>query len=176
MINTVETTETDTRAKDNAQAGVDSIRLMVERLEHCRDCKGDAEGDDCELGRDDVLAGVNIYPNQEISPDGFARYLAEYHDEDKAQQAIDESHYGIQVRGGWHSPGDSDDLEPYEFTITLSGGGPASRIYGELGQHNEPENVEMQYQDWFTPWTRLSISSTEQDALEAYARCFYFGD
>lgn len=105
-------------------------------------------------------------------PEEACRAVESYPDEDEARQHIEEDALSVQVRSGWHSVGEK--LEPAEFEILLCTGGPAVRIMGELGDHNEPERAWLECQDWFTPWTR--VFDVEQDTLLAYARTFYFGE
>ena len=88
-------------------------------------------------------------------------------------QEINEMPLSVEVRGGWHAPGDDDGVE--EFRLLLSWGGPACQVVGKLSAHGEPENVEIQYQDWGTPWTRLT-EGVDYSALNEFAACFYFGE
>lgn len=90
--------------------------------------------------------------------------------------AIDESPLSIQVRGGWHSPGSAELSDPVEYEILLSTGGPALRIVGELGEHCEPENARLQWQDWFVPWTDHDTTDEEDEAILTFAQAFYFGE
>ena len=95
---------------------------------------------------------------------------------ENARQAIEEDPLSVETRSGWRTPGTKDE-EDVEYSILLSTGGPASRIYGELGEFNEPSTASIQYQDWGTPWTTLRpLSENEENALLEYARCFYWGD
>lgn len=85
----------------------------------------------------------------------------------------------VEFRSGWYSSPESiADLKPEEFKILLSWGGPACRIIGNLDRYSEPTDIEIQYQDWGTPWTTLEISYNQDDyqALEWFCNCFYFGD
>lgn len=91
---------------------------------------------------------------------------------DEAMQAIREGSLCSEIRGGWHVPGNDSDAE--EYTILLGTGGPAVRIYGELGQYNEPSNARLQCQDWFTPWVDVDVSSEDSETLLAYAQCYNF--
>ena len=82
----------------------------------------------------------------------------------------------IEFRSGWSSnPG---EMEAEEFKILLSWGGPACQIIGNLDQYKQPTDIEIQYQDWGTPWTTLEISYHHDDyqALEWFCNCFYFGE
>ena len=85
---------------------------------------------------------------------------------------IQESPLSVQVRGGWHRPGEADTEGPYEYEILLSTGGPALRIIGQIGDHNEPSSAELQWQDWGTPWTRFPAPEA---TLLTFAQQFYFG-
>lgn len=101
-------------------------------------------------------------------------------DED-ARRAIDEGPLSVQVRDGWRSPGAEvrADDSPEEFEILLTTGGPALRIWGTLGAHGEPDECELQIQDWGTPWTKWVPEPYDpeyRDTLRAYASCFYFGE
>lgn len=107
--------------------------------------------------------------------DGEAEFEGETCSESDLEERIQEGPLSVEVRSGWHSPGTPAEAE--EFMLLLCTGGPAVRITGDLGQYNTPENVRIEYQDWFTSWERLSI--TDDHALEqlvAYARCFYYGE
>ncbi len=104
-----------------------------------------------------------------------------------AEQRIQEDPLSIEVRSGWVTLGSNrGELEPEEFNILLSTGGPAVRIMGEL-RGGEPYRAWLEVQDWFTPWTQYFgtpdpkflgqalTSVPSQDVLLTYARCFYFG-
>lgn len=89
-----------------------------------------------------------------------------------AEQRIQEGALEVQVRSGWHEPGDSE-AEPEEFYILLCTGGPAVRIRGELNR-GEPTRAWIEYQDWFEPWKEYI--GADQATLLVYCRCFYFGE
>tara|TARA_B100000287_G_scaffold383565_1_gene389417 strand:+ start:400 stop:861 length:462 start_codon:yes stop_codon:yes gene_type:complete len=90
----------------------------------------------------------------------------------------------VEFRSGWSS--NLEKMEPEEFKILLSTGGPACQIIGKLDQYKQPTDIEIQYQDWGTPWEPLQLNSTYADkspnitsdyeALEWFCNCFYFGD
>jgi hypothetical protein len=92
-------------------------------------------------------------------------------DADDLRQRIEEMPLSVQVRSGWYSPGgESGDAE--EFEILLSTGGPALRIYGDIGGAHS-----LQWQDWGTPWTDYRDTTDQQDeAISAFAGLFYLGD
>lgn len=89
-----------------------------------------------------------------------------------AEQRIQEGALEVQVRSGWHEPGDSE-AEPEEFYILLCTGGPAVRIRGGLNR-GEPTRAWIEYQDWFEPWKEYI--GADQATLLAYCEQFYFGE
>ena len=46
-----------------------------------------------------------------------------------------------------------------QFKILLSWGGPACQIIGKLDQYKQPTDIEIQYQDWGTPWEPLHLGN-----------------
>lgn len=94
---------------------------------------------------------------------------------DEDRERIREDPLSVQVREGWHNPG--EDGEVVEFEILLGTGGPATRIIGDLNGHGEPVRAVMQSQDWGTLWTTLhNTTEDERDLLLDYCRCFWFGE
>ncbi len=79
----------------------------------------------------------------------------------------------ISVRSAWTIPG--EPLEPYEYEITLCTGGPAVKIAGELDLHNEPCSAHLEFQNWWTEWTRLPLMPYERQALLDYAKLLFYG-
>lgn len=98
-------------------------------------------------------------------------------DDDDAQEAareeIQQSALSVQVRGGWRSLGEESTDDEYEILLTT--GGPALRIVGDLDR-GDVTSAALEWQDWGTPWTGLQLDGDEPDAVEAFARCFYFGE
>lgn len=140
-------------ARENALAGMASIREMVARLEHASEC----DGEDCDLEPDD-LDGMD--------PE-------EYHDSEAARERIEEDALSVEVRGGWHSPGEASEDE--EFAILLTTGGPALRIVGTLGEWGSPGHPRLEMQDWWIPCQEVILDSEDYGALQSYCECFYFG-
>ena len=108
--------------------------------------------------------------------DQLGRLKAAIHETDDAyetvRQEIQESPLALQVRSGWSELGST--LEPEQFCILLSTGGPALRIVGTLGRFNCPEDSRMEYQDWGTPWTEYTAIGS--GVLDAWATQFWWGD
>jgi hypothetical protein len=165
---TTEDTESSAR---QARAQLDTLIEMVDRLNHLQECDGD---EDCELDRDTILGGVNIWSGNDVSPEEFETFKEQYHDDEDAGRAIDEDPLSLQVRSEWHSPGDSGEDD--EFEILLCTGGPAVRIVGEFGYMHQPEKARIQHQDWFKPWEDLSTTRAEEEAMVTFASHFYWGD
>lgn len=144
------------------QSALDSIRRMVapldpdfwERLEELRDRKEEGQ---LEPGEAEELEEL------EDLADGMS-------DEFEARERIQEDALSVEVRTGWHTPGENG--KPDEYMILLSTGGPASRIVGDLNEWGGPTTARLEVQDWFKPWTFVSDS----DEVLAYADCFYFGE
>ena len=101
----------------------------------------------------------------------------DYNKQDEIKENILNSALSVEFRSGWYSSPESiADLKPEEFKILLTWGGPALRVIGELNQYKEPENVKMQFQDWGTFWTDFQITEDQQEALNWFCNCFYFGE
>jgi hypothetical protein len=158
------------RAKAQARAQLDSIIGMVKRLKHCEDCSGE----DCELTDEEIYDGLGLsYQEGDKATD---EEREDYHDEDSAREAIDNDPLSVEVRSDWHSAGDKGD-KPTEYRILLCTGGPAVQITGDLDEYGQPENAKLEYQDWFTPWTEYTDTTSEEDEyLEKYAQQFYFAE
>ena len=78
----------------------------------------------------------------------------------------------VQVRSSWEAPG--SELEPYEYTVLISWGGPSVRIRGTLNRYNEPADALLEYQDWPTPWVWEEYNRNT-DELIWFVSQFYFG-
>ena len=110
----------------------------------------------------------------------------DYTREDEIREQAQDEALSVEFRSGWHSSVD-DDIVPEEFKILLSTGGPACQIIGKLDQYRQPTDIEIQYQDWGTPWEPLQLNSvyaetkilnitSDYEALEWFCNCFYFGE
>lgn len=94
---------------------------------------------------------------------------------DSCRESIESDPLSVQVRDGWRTPGEKG--EPHEYEVLLSTGGPALRIYGQLDEHDEPDDdPRLQWQDWGTPWTDYALSDSERADLTTYASLFYYSD
>jgi hypothetical protein len=158
------------RASEQAKAQAESIAEMVaalnvdrDRLEELRDAKKEAEESGEAMDSDEL---DELRELEEAAGDT--------EDEDDARRRIEEDPLSVQVRSDWHNPG--EEGEAAEFEILLCTGGPAVRIRGELGEHNEPSRAWIEYQDWFTPWTEYHGEGVSSADLLTYCRTFYWGD
>jgi hypothetical protein len=110
----------------------------------------------------------------ELIAELMSRYdSAPDYESDEIQTEIYEYPLSVRYRSGWGA--DADDLEPEEFEILLSTGGPATRLYGTLNQYGTPQNIEYQHQDWFTPWEVQYTTDEEDRALMHFASFFIGG-
>ena len=98
----------------------------------------------------------------------------DYKKQEEIKESILNSALSIEFRSGWTS--NPNDIELEEFKILLTWGGPALRVIGELNHYKEPENIKMQYQNWGTCWTDFEITENQQEALNWFCNCFYFGE
>lgn len=154
-------------AAEQASAQLTSIVEKVKRLTHINECTATFGNPTChEKGNVYVKAGATEEEK-----------IIAYHNEDDAREAIQEDPIDIRVRSDWHTPSDTNSTAPDEYEILLCTGGPAVRITGALGEHAEPENATLEYQDWGTPWTEYyEANNDELKDLLTYARQFYFGE
>ncbi len=105
----------------------------------------------------------------------MSRALKTQNDEkyEAAQEEVQANILSVEVRPDWITPGDTEEYG--EFRICLCTGGPAVQIVGELDVHQTPETVDLQAQDWYTPWESVNLSQEQEDALLAFCGEFYYG-
>lgn len=110
----------------------------------------------------------------ELIAELMSRYdSAPDYESDAIYDEIIEYPLSVQYRSGWSAQ--PDDLEPEEFEILLSTGGPATRLYGTLNRFGTPDSIEYQYQDWFKPWETQYTTDEEDRALLHFASFFIGG-
>ena len=165
------------RAKEQAGPQMSSLRDMLAavncdygRLEELREELADLDSKANEASK--LLTDWHKANAAELAD--LVAAAGDCEDEASARERIQEAPLCIQVRSGWHRPGDSD-VKHGEFEILLCTGGPAVRIRGELDDHRQPTRAFMQYQDWNTPWTDYYESGAGADLLE-YATHFFYGE
>lgn len=169
--------EEKNKAKEQARVQLDGIVTVMKRLKHCDDCDG-SDPEECGLTDQELVEGLEEYwkEGQVLTDEEREEYRTRYHDRDQASESINEDPLSIEVRSDWHTPGDGNN-DPSEYKILLCTGGPAVRIIGDLDEHGQPDSVRLEYQDWFTPWTDYTETTSEEDeALLTYAQHFYFGE
>jgi len=145
---------------------VAALTLDWDRLEELQEERDDWEPDDNDGQQWDE---ANEDDAAELAELLMAKGDCE--DRDDAEQVIRDDPLSLEVRSGWTSPG--ADMEPEEFCLLLTTGGPAVRIVGEI-DGGEACSARLEVQDWFTPWT--VYRGADEDVLLEYARCFYFGE
>ena len=97
----------------------------------------------------------------------------DYNQQDELRESILNNALSVEFRSGWYSSPE-DEKKAEEFRILLAWGGPALRVIGELDDYG-PVNPKLQFQDWGTLWTDLEITEDQQEALNWFCNCFYFG-
>ena len=93
---------------------------------------------------------------------------------EEIKESILNSALSVEFRSGWST--NFDQLEIEEFKILLTWGGPALRVIGDLDQYKQAENIKLQFQDWGTYWTDYELTEKEEESLNWFCNCFYFGD
>lgn len=158
---TTEERERISDAEQNALAWSDQITAAWEAHGFC-----------CEEGEGRYLSREAKAVLKEHGFDGTNHnYVA-----DEIEEAMRESVLSVEIRSGWQEPGDGASVDPDEFRILLSTGGPALRIMGELDRC-EPSRCWLEIQDWGTPWTRYFSRSAERaTALLWFAGLFWYGE
>ena len=99
---------------------------------------------------------------------------------EEIERKVDERPLSVEVRSGWSAT--SAQWTADEFRILLGTGGPSFQIVGEVSDYGEALNPQMQYQDWFQPWTSCGycydddFEAEGKAALHWFCNRFYFGD
>jgi hypothetical protein len=155
---------------------VAALECDYERLEELREDRDAYEIENNEHATKEQTAEAWA----EANPDDAAELAeleaarGECEDRDQAEQRIQEDPLSLEYRSGWISAGEwnAENMQPEEFNLLLSTGGPAVRIIGEI-QNGEAHRPRLQAQDWFTSWTDYSDQDTE--TLEKYCNCIGVG-
>lgn len=99
---------------------------------------------------------------------------------EEIEREVDQRPLSVEVRSGWSAT--SAQWTADEFRILLGTGGPAFQIVGEVSDYGEALNPQMQYQDWFQPWTSVGwcydddFEKEGKAALHWFCNRFYFGE
>jgi len=159
-------------AKRQADAQMRSIREMVAALECDYDLLNELRESDGTLTDWHDGGAEQLATLEEEAGDCV--------DRDDAERRILEDALSVEVRSDWVDLSEAvrdgcAAIGASEFRIVLCTGGPHVQIRGELSQ-GEPSRAWLEYQGWGTPMTERVNLAGDQDALLAYARCFYFGE
>ena len=93
-----------------------------------------------------------------------------FESQEDASDSILDVPLSVEVRSGW---GSASELQPEEYRIVLTIGGPAVLIRGDLNQYQEPCSAELLMQDWGAPLTEFH--EVDEDVLVQVAQKFYYG-
>jgi hypothetical protein len=143
-------------AEENAKAWSESIEAAFEAYSFC--CE---EGEGRHLSRE-AKAVLKAQGFDGTNHNVVAEWI-----EDEMREAP----LSVEVRSGWACPGEGASMEPDEFRILLSTGGPGLQVRGELN-NGEPDRCWLEHQDWGTPWTRWF--KADKEALLWFAGLFYY--
>ena len=99
----------------------------------------------------------------------------EYEEElsaDRIDELVRQEPLEVATRSQWANF--QDEFESSDFKILLCTGGPAVRIFGSC-EGGYPSDIELQHQDWFTPWETVhSLSDNQKDAMEWFCNFFVY--
>lgn len=97
--------------------------------------------------------------------------------QDVAMDYIRDSALSVEVRSGWHTACDQQ-LEPAEFRIVFSTGGPHLELRGDITEYGDATKTKMIASDWAERCTIMHTGEKEIDTevIDWVASCFYFGD
>jgi hypothetical protein len=140
---TTPTTELS-QAEANAKAWAESIDAAHEAWQFCVE-----EGEGKHLSTE-AKAVLKKHGYDGANHDVVAQWI---------EDAMQEAALLVEIREGWRCPGESASMEPTEFQVLITTGGPALRLMGELC-NGEPERCWFEHQDWGTPWTRYHSPDT----------------
>lgn len=166
--------ETDWAAKIGKPA-YETIAEMVaamqcdfDRLDELRD-----ERDDWDAEENDGKAWADANPDDAQELKDLESDAGDCKEPEDARQRIEEDALSVEVRSGWCAS--KAEMEPEEFCILVTTGGPAVRILGDLDR-GEPSRAWLEVKDWGKPWTEYYAGTGSMEVLLAYASCFYFGE
>lgn len=159
--------EAQERGEENGKGWLQNIREMMDAYKAAQKREGSYFGDDDD---DDEDEDQDTDADEDDDAEDYSGSTS-----DDIRERIEESPLSVQVRDGWKNPG-AESEGPEEFEILLSTGGPALRIIGELDEHLTPYRVQLQHQDWGTPWTDIRLTADDRKIVQAYCEVFYFGE
>ncbi len=165
-MTTKEKTEQLSPAEQNGRGWIESIAAAYEAHQFCASGFHTLSQAGCDLSRE-ARACLREHGYDGTNHDVVTEWI---------EDAMREAPLSVEIREGWKGPGDGASLDPEEFRVLLSTGGPALRIKGELN-HGEPSRCWLEIQDWGTPWVRMfSQHEYEVNALRWFAGLFYYGE
>ena len=99
----------------------------------------------------------------------------EYEDElstERIDELVRQEPLEVATRSQWANF--QDEFESSDFKILLCTGGPAVRIFGSC-EGGYPSDIELQHQDWSTPWeTVRGLSEIQREAMEWFCTFFVY--
>ena len=78
----------------------------------------------------------------------------------------------VDVRHGWVPAGQAP-VDPTEYRLQLTTGGPACQIVGELNIYGEPITARVEFSDWYVPHAEIPLELEDYDSILDFVRlCF----
>lgn len=100
-------------------------------------------------------------------------YTCEYELQDRMQERA----LSVEIRTEWHVPGSkADGIDPGEYRIVLTFGGPSLEVRGNLNGYNEPDTATVYYRDAWLPERALPLDAERAGAILDFAQIFYYGE
>lgn len=165
-------------ARDQALAQCASVADMVaalecdfDRLQELRESRSDYVSESPLRESDAVYKWGAENPEDAAELADLEQAAEGCADADEARERILEDALSVEVRTGWHTPGESG--EPDEFRIVLCTGGPHVEFVGDLNRYGEPDRVRCMFTDWGESGELFDF---DHDAALTYCRQFYFGE
>jgi hypothetical protein len=148
-------------AEQNASGHAETIEAYAEAVAFCREHR-EAPEEARELSRE-ARAAMHEHGWTGDNKEDTAEAI---------EGAARDQALSVEFRcDGWtNSPA---DMEPDQYRILLSTGGPALQIAGSFDPINGATSVRLEHQDWGTPWTEFD--GIDEDALAWFVDLFCLG-
>ena len=166
-------------AMDNIREMVAALECDYDRLEELRGERDSYEVDEDENAapdgpgyKNDAEAWAAENPEDAEELRQLEEDAGDCKSRDDAEERIHEDPLSLQFRSDWCAS--KEEMEPAEYELLLSTGGPATRIIGEV-RDGEAHSARLEAQDWFMPWIEYVTTGSDHEALLTYARCFCMG-
>jgi len=120
-----------------------------------------------QMGKKTIQERANEFANNflEETKKELAIVDSELNKDNPNHQIVDEVEESLRGNYGV----ETEVQTKHQIIITLGGGGPASRIVWIP----EDQQGEIQFQDWFEPWTNAKLNSEQEKILLEFLERYY---